>query len=72
MHGGELVPMMILYGMILESVLMRRRAEGYSFREGYHQMPGPTKGQRAHGCQTRLFSSQGSTYWKICVRMCEG
>lgn len=22
----------------------RRRAEGYSFREGYHQMPGPTKG----------------------------
>ena len=27
MHGGELVPMMILYGMILESVLMRL-AEG--------------------------------------------
>lgn len=28
MHGGELDPMMILYGMILESVLMRVLSDG--------------------------------------------
>ena len=54
MHGGELVPMMISYGMILESVLMRVLSDGGQkvtrLGKDITKCLGRQKGQRARGC----------------------